>query len=143
MIPYLIMWAIGGVPLFFMELALGQYHRQGAITCWSRVVPLFKGGLSSSRRNFIVESLILSEISQGIGYSVVLIAFYVDLYYNVIIAWALHFFFKSFSTALPWSRCNNPWNTEKCFEITDITNKTIKTNASNLIRNSAALEYFR
>ncbi|UXI17102.1 brefeldin A-inhibited guanine nucleotide-exchange protein 1 [Sarcoptes scabiei] len=142
LIPYLIMWAIGGVPLFFMELALGQYHRQGAITCWSRVVPLFKGGLSSSRRNFIVESLILSEISQGIGYSVVLIAFYVDLYYNVIIAWALHFFFKSFSTALPWSRCNNPWNTEKCFEITDITNKTIKTNASNLIRNSAALEYF-
>lgn len=37
------MLAIGGVPLFFMELALGQYHRKGAITCWSRVVPLFKG----------------------------------------------------------------------------------------------------
>lgn len=43
LIPYIIMLAIGGVPLFFMELALGQYHRKGAITCWSHVVPLFKG----------------------------------------------------------------------------------------------------
>ncbi|KAH9416413.1 hypothetical protein DERP_012841, partial [Dermatophagoides pteronyssinus] len=127
LIPYLIMLAIGGVPLFFMELALGQYHRKGAITCWSRVVPLFK----------------------GIGYSVVLIAFYVDLYYNVIIAWALHFFFKSFSTELPWSKCNNEWNTEKCFEINELiinnnNNRTtnISGNTSNLIRNSAALEYF-
>ena len=43
LIPYLIMLSIGGVPLFFMELSLGQYHRKGAITSWSRVVPLFKG----------------------------------------------------------------------------------------------------
>ncbi|OTF70918.1 sodium-dependent serotonin transporter-like protein, partial [Euroglyphus maynei] len=97
------MLAIGGVPLFFMELALGQYHRKGAITCWSHVVPLFK----------------------GIGYSVVLIAFYVDLYYN-----------------LPWSKCNNEWNTDKCFEINEISRITNQANTSNLIRNSAALEYF-
>ena len=34
---------VAGIPLFFMELALGQYNRKGAITCWARICPLFKG----------------------------------------------------------------------------------------------------
>ncbi|XP_074596811.1 sodium-dependent dopamine transporter-like [Brevipalpus obovatus] len=95
LIPYSIMLGIAGIPLFFMELALGQYFRKGAITCWGRIVPLFK----------------------GVGYCVVMIAFYVDFYYNVMIAWALYFFFASFSTELPWTRCNNEWNTNNCSEI--------------------------
>ena len=33
----------------------------------------------------------------GVGYSVVLIAFYTDFFYNVIIAWSLYFFFASFN----------------------------------------------
>ena len=37
------MLVFGGIPLFYMELALGQYYRTGAITCWARVCPLFKG----------------------------------------------------------------------------------------------------
>ena len=54
------MTLMAGVPLFYMELALGQYYRQGAISCWGKVCPLFK----------------------GIGYCVVLSAFYVDFFYN-------------------------------------------------------------
>lgn len=53
-------------------------------------------------------------MDQGIGYSVVLIAFYVDFYYNVIIAWALRFFLASFTDILPWTTCNNDWNTVFC-----------------------------
>lgn len=52
----------------------------------------------------------------GIGYAVVLIAFYVDFYYNVIIAWSLRYFFASFSTMLPWTTCDNSWNTPLCHE---------------------------
>ncbi|KAJ1521895.1 hypothetical protein ONE63_002232 [Megalurothrips usitatus] len=92
LVPYCIMLLIGGIPLFYMELALGQFHRKGSITCWGRIVPLFK----------------------GIGYAVALIAFYVDFYYNVIIAWALRFFFASFTSMLPWTTCDNPWNTPNC-----------------------------
>ena len=92
LIPFAIMLAVGGVPLFFMELALGQYHRKGAITCWGRIVPAFK----------------------GIGYAVVLIAFYVDFYYNVIIAWSLYYFIHSFSSILPWTTCDNQWNSPDC-----------------------------
>ena len=50
----------------------------------------------------------------GIGYAVVLIAFYVDFYYNVIIAWALRYFFASFTSLLPWTTCDNSWNTPHC-----------------------------
>ena len=54
------------------------------------------------------------RIRLGIGYAVALIAFYVDFYYNVIIAWALRYFFASFSSLLPWTTCDNPWNTPHC-----------------------------
>ncbi|RLU27541.1 hypothetical protein DMN91_001345 [Ooceraea biroi] len=94
LVPYCIMLVIGGIPLFYMELALGQFNKRGAITCWGRLVPLLK----------------------GIGYAVVLIAFYVDFYYNVIIAWSLRYFFASFSTMLPWTTCDNAWNTPLCRE---------------------------
>ena len=116
-----IMLAIGGIPLFFMELALGQFHRKGAITCWGRVVPAFK----------------------GIGYAVVLIAFYVDFYYNVIIAWALHYFFMSFSSQLPWATCSNPWNTAKCREIIGINASTSTKTPGSLKGTSSPEEYWK
>lgn len=46
LIPYCIMLVVGGIPLFYMELALGQHNHKGAITCWGRLVPLFKGNFS-------------------------------------------------------------------------------------------------
>ncbi|CAG9114764.1 hypothetical protein JYU34_007647 [Plutella xylostella] len=127
LVPYCIMLVVGGIPLFYMELALGQFHRKGAITCWGRLVPLFK----------------------GIGYAVVLIAFYVDFYYNVIIAWALRFFFASFTTMLPWTNCDNEWNTPACRPFEAIWEQgNVTRNGSTLAPpattpfTSAASEYF-
>ena len=62
-------------------------------------------------------SLNAGAIFVGIGFAVVLIAFYVDFFYNVIIAWSLHFFSASFTGNLPWISCNNPWNTPQCLEV--------------------------
>ncbi|XP_014674339.1 PREDICTED: sodium-dependent serotonin transporter-like [Priapulus caudatus] len=42
-IPYFTMYFLGGLPLFYLELALGQYQRCGCISVWDRVCPLFKG----------------------------------------------------------------------------------------------------
>ncbi|XP_017835438.2 sodium-dependent dopamine transporter [Drosophila busckii] len=109
LVPYCIMLIVGGIPLFYMELALGQHNRKGAITCWGRLVPLFK----------------------GIGYAVVLIAFYVDFYYNVIIAWSLRFFFASFTSVLPWTSCNNAWNTPNCRPFEGQSQRAIVGNLSD------------
>ncbi|XP_050310812.1 sodium-dependent dopamine transporter [Anthonomus grandis grandis] len=123
LVPYCIMLVVGGIPLFYMELALGQYNRKGAITCWGRLCPLFK----------------------GIGYAVVIIAFYVDFYYNVIIAWALRFFFASFTDMLPWTTCDNEWNTPNCkpagFNFRNLKNLTYGLSNTSTYSSSSA-EYF-
>lgn len=154
LLPYGIMLIVGGIPLFYMELALGQHNRKGAITCWGRLVPLFKGMrtmpsikatpqlLESKEKwkkptigaiNFYF--LLIPVKFLGIGYAVVLIAFYVDFYYNVIIAWSLRFFFASFTSDLPWTSCNNFWNTPNCKPVRLMRNlrKTFDWNHSNLL----------
>ena len=42
LIPYILMLTLGALPLFYMELILGQFHRQGPISVW-RISPIFKG----------------------------------------------------------------------------------------------------
>nr|XP_045362864.1 sodium-dependent dopamine transporter [Camelus bactrianus] len=66
LVPYLLFMVIAGMPLFYMELALGQFNREGAAGVW-KICPLLK----------------------GVGYTVILISLYVGFFYNVIIAWAL------------------------------------------------------
>lgn len=98
LIPYCVMLIFGGIPLFYLELALGQYNQSGAITVWDKVCPIFK----------------------GIGFAMVLVAFFVDWYYNVIISYALYYFFASFARPLPWSSCGHDYNTKYCFEPADM-----------------------
>jgi hypothetical protein len=37
------------------------------------------------------------------------------IYYNVIVAWTLYYFGNSFYSTIPWSHCDNEWNTELCY----------------------------
>ncbi|XP_051521830.1 sodium-dependent serotonin transporter-like isoform X2 [Myxocyprinus asiaticus] len=92
LLPYLLMAVFGGVPLFYMELALGQFHRSGCISIWKHICPIFK----------------------GIGFAICIIALYIAFYYNTIMAWALYYLLSSFRATLPWTTCNNQWNTPNC-----------------------------
>jgi len=42
LVPYVIMMLLLGMPLFYLELALGQFASLGPIAVW-RICPLFKG----------------------------------------------------------------------------------------------------
>ena len=42
LIPYVVMLIFTGIPLFFMELAFGQFASEGVISIW-KVSPLFQG----------------------------------------------------------------------------------------------------
>uniref|UniRef100_A0A674M973 Transporter n=1 Tax=Takifugu rubripes TaxID=31033 RepID=A0A674M973_TAKRU len=92
LLPYLLMAVFGGVPLFYMELALGQFHHSGCISIWKHICPIFK----------------------GIGFAICIIALYIAFYYNTIMAWALYYLLSSFQSTLPWSTCTNSWNTANC-----------------------------
>ena len=88
------MLAVVGLPLFYMELAFGQFASLGPITIW-KINPLFK----------------------GLGYAMVAVDWLISLYYNVIIAHVLLYLFASLAsipTQLPWVSCDNWWNTPKC-----------------------------
>ncbi|KAI9548150.1 hypothetical protein NQZ68_010369 [Dissostichus eleginoides] len=93
-IPYFLFMFTCGIPLFFLETALGQYTSQGSITCWRKICPLF----------------------QGMGYASHLIISFSATSYIVIIAWAFFYLFSSFSADLPWATCGHEWNTESCLD---------------------------
>ncbi|XP_065779633.1 sodium- and chloride-dependent betaine transporter [Muntiacus reevesi] len=93
-IPYFIFFFSCGIPVFFLEVALGQYTSQGSVTAWRKVCPLL----------------------QGIGLASVVIEAYLNIYYIIILAWALFYLFSSFTSKLPWTTCAHAWNTEHCMD---------------------------
>ncbi|KAK7474269.1 hypothetical protein BaRGS_00034512 [Batillaria attramentaria] len=105
LIPYLVAVILGGVPMFFLEVTLGQFMSEGGIGPW-KIAPLF----------------------QGIGYATTIIVFLLNCEYNIILTWALYYIFSSFNSVLPWSHCNNEWNTPNCSTFDEVTPP--KTNTS-------------
>jgi len=97
LIPYFISLFCMGLPIFLFEMGAGQFSSQGPIRVWS-MCPLF----------------------EGIGFGMMMLSGYIAIYYNVIISWAFFYFFSSFSWTLPWSSCDNAWNSEYCREDHDL-----------------------
>ncbi|XP_020785371.1 sodium- and chloride-dependent creatine transporter 1 [Boleophthalmus pectinirostris] len=91
LIPYLLIVFIGGIPVFFLEIALGQFMKQGGVSAWN-IAPLFK----------------------GLGLASMVIVFFCNTYYIMILVWGLYFLFHSFTNPLPWATCGHPWNTPNC-----------------------------
>ena len=42
-VPYLVMLAFAGLPIFFMEIVLGQYTGVGPVKIFGRMAPLLRG----------------------------------------------------------------------------------------------------
>ena len=85
LIPYTLMIFLAGLPAYFLESALGQYAGQGPSRVYGRMAPALK----------------------GIGFSFVWAAFFLAMYYNVIVSWAIFYLFSGFQSPLPWANCAN------------------------------------
>jgi len=107
LVPYFVMLLLCGIPLLYMELAVGQYTRRGPIGALGKLCPILKGA----------------------GLSTVVMSFLLTTYYNVIMSWALFYLVSSFSPSLPWEGCDHSWNTDMCRSIIG-DNDTMKDNTS-------------
>ena len=74
-----------GIPIFFQEVATGQYLGSGGLTMIGQLVPML----------------------QGVGYATMTIVFFLDIYYCIIIAWTLFYLIATFTALpdLPWGSC--------------------------------------
>ncbi|XP_077396243.1 sodium- and chloride-dependent GABA transporter 3-like isoform X2 [Festucalex cinctus] len=114
LVPYLVFVLTCGVPIFLLETTMGQHTQQGGISCWRKMCPL----------------------AEGIGYGGQLILLYTSTTYIIVMAWAFFYLLFSFNSTLPWSTCDNYWNTVDCFDI------TMRNHTNHTKRTSAAMEFW-
>ncbi|KAI7814276.1 putative sodium- and chloride-dependent glycine transporter 2 [Triplophysa rosa] len=91
LIPYLIMLGLAGIPIFLLEVSLGQFASQGPVSVWKAIPAL-----------------------QGCGIAMLIISVLIAIYYNIIMCWTLYYLFASLKETLPWATCTNEWNTIGC-----------------------------
>merc|ERR1712241_1638229 len=81
-----------GKPMYYMEVALGQFSQLGPVAVW-KMVP----------------------IGRGIGFAMCTLCVIVAIYYNVIMSYCLRYIFACFTSKLPWEECGE-WANENCYE---------------------------
>ncbi|XP_060068556.1 sodium- and chloride-dependent glycine transporter 2-like [Ylistrum balloti] len=107
LIPYFFFMAVSALPLMLLEISFSQFSNLGPGKVWI-CCPLFK----------------------GIGYGMVTLTGLVSIYYNVILAWTLYYFGMSFSSVLPWSHCDNEWNSPDCYTRMGFVNNSVTDNVT-------------
>lgn len=61
-------------------------------------------------------NVVFSSSFPGLGYASMVIVFFCNTYYIMVLAWGFYYLIKSFNSTLPWSTCDNEWNTPSCIE---------------------------
>ncbi|XP_048735785.2 sodium-dependent proline transporter-like [Ostrea edulis] len=108
LIPFMLFLMICGLPLYFLEVSLGQFTGKGCFHVWE-ACPLFK----------------------GIGVGMFCVLFVITLYYNIINTWTLFYMGSSFFSPVLWSRCDEEWNTPPCInDMPKSTSNSTKLNVS-------------
>ncbi|XP_035824707.1 sodium- and chloride-dependent GABA transporter 2 [Aplysia californica] len=91
LIPFIICLLLCGLPLYFMEVALGQFLAKSSLHVFE-ICPLLK----------------------GVGVAVNLMSLICACEQSMIIGWMLIFLPHCFRDPLPWTLCGQWWNSDKC-----------------------------
>jgi len=126
LIPYFVILLLIGKPMYYLELALGQFAQRGPIKIWA-----------------------MCPLGIGVGIGQCIVSIIVAIYYNVILGYCLYYIFASFATELPWKSCGSDWgfngdikSDERCYvrgeEIAGQCNPETSSDCQ-----TAATQYFR
>merc|ERR1719342_542848 len=112
-----------GLPAMLIELSAGQYARVGANKVFGRMVPAFK----------------------GLGYGMLLVRFFVNVYYVIVCAWAFFYLFVGFTKNLPWAECGDlNANTIGCYDkraLANCQNDNATVDGPQTFYNSTCMTY--
>ncbi|CAG9774079.1 unnamed protein product [Ceutorhynchus assimilis] len=87
LIPYIIVLTVIGRPLYYMEMALGQFSSKGNVKMYEKLSPVLK----------------------GIGFGQLIGSICVATYYCCLMAITLFYLSHSFTNNLPWTTCQESW----------------------------------
>ncbi|XP_050306156.1 sodium-dependent nutrient amino acid transporter 1-like isoform X2 [Anthonomus grandis grandis] len=90
LIPYVLILTVIGRPLYYMEMALGQFSSKGNVKMYEKLSPVFK----------------------AIGFGQLIGTICVATYYCCLMAITLFYLAHSFTNDLPWTICNPSWNSD-------------------------------
>ncbi|KAL1442490.1 hypothetical protein MTO96_030772 [Rhipicephalus appendiculatus] len=112
LLPYVILMLLVGKPMYFMEVAVGQFTSLGPMSMW-RCLP----------------------IAKGVGAAMVVVSLIVAVYYNVILAYTVFYMAQSFRSVLPWQDCFEWWGAdpETCYVRTSNVERCVSVEG-NLVR---------
>ncbi len=88
MVVYCLTFFLSAFPIFFLELALGQFSGRSPIRTFQLQLPA----------------------AEGVGIIVSFFSFFASIFYTAQVAQALSYVFLSGYTPMHWETCNNPWN---------------------------------
>ncbi len=86
LLPYFILLLLVGKPMYFMEVALGQFSQLGPLSVWK-----------------------MAPIGRGVGFAMCTLSLIVAIYYNVVMGYCLHYIYNSVASRLPWEFCDPAW----------------------------------
>nr|CAD7568157.1 unnamed protein product [Timema californicum] len=114
LIPYIIVLFIIGKPMYYMEMAMGQFSSYGAVKVWN-----------------------ISPILTGLGYGQIFSTLCIVTYYVSLMAITAFYFIMSFKSVLPWAVCQPDWGAN-CFDGSE--NQTFNASSNQM---SSSEYYFK
>ncbi|XP_060070627.1 sodium- and chloride-dependent glycine transporter 2-like [Ylistrum balloti] len=112
LIPYIFFMLVCGIPLYFLEIMTSQFAGKGTWRVWD-FCPLFR----------------------GLGITFLIINWIVGTYVMIQKPWIIQYIVASCSTELPWTTCDNEWNTNGCIQSSHYA-RYLTTNASSIFNYS-------
>lgn len=119
LLPYLIVLAVIGRPLYFLEMIIGQFSSRNSIDVYD-LSPMFRGNNTHCatffRPLFFFVHIAIQHLEhysnsfvKGAGYGQLIAIFLLSTYYASIMALIGRYLFDSFKSPLPWTQCKSEW----------------------------------
>ncbi|KAG8226533.1 hypothetical protein J437_LFUL007874 [Ladona fulva] len=130
LIPYIIVLFVIGKPIYFMEMTLGQFCSCGQVKVWE-IAPAFRvlrsDDLPEWKPIYFMEMTLgqfcscgqvkvweIAPAFRGVGWAMMVSVVCLVTYYCSLMALSAFYFFASFTSELPWSKCDPSW--DKCMD---------------------------